>query len=229
MGTRATPPIRVGGFPGNNREDSVREFEDFGGMLTSIHSANLNGRAAANSALMPLGRHFGLPANRQRNDSRELVCGLAGEVVRNFGEVRLRVFGTSMVPSVLPGDLVLIHRADVEEISIGEIVLFLQMGRLFVHRVVDRKAMTFADGREETFLITRGDRQRNNDSPVSSSELLGRVVSIEREHRQVDLLPNGTNQFIARLLRSSDRVTSLYLLVATFSRTIFLRRAKCLV
>jgi signal peptidase I len=198
-------------------------------MLTSIYSANQNGGAAADSARLPLGHNFDSPASRKRNNSMELACGLAGEVVRNFGEVRLRVFGTSMVPSVFPGDLVLIHRANMEEISIGEIVLFLQIGRLFVHRVVDRKVMTVAGGREESFLITRGDRQRYNDSPVSSSQLLGRVVSIEREHRKVDFLPNGTNQFIARLLQTSDRVTSLYLLLATFSRTSFLWRAKCLV
>ena len=157
----------------------------------------------------------------------ELACGLAEEVVRNFGEVRLRVFGTSMVPSVLPGDLVLVHRANMEEISAGEIVLFVQLGRLFVHRVVGRKIMAAADSHEECFLITRGDRQRNNDAPVSSSELLGRVVSIERDDRKIELLQNKINRFVARLLQSSDRVTSLYLFLATFSRTIFLRRAKC--
>ena len=30
--------------------------------------------------------------------STTLACGLAGEIVRTFGQVRLRVFGTSMVP-----------------------------------------------------------------------------------------------------------------------------------
>src|SRR5260370_12802327 len=69
----------------------------------------------------------------------ELACGLTEEVVRTFGVVRLRVFGTSMVPSILPGDLVSIHRASLNDISPGEVVLFLQKGRLFVHRVVDRR------------------------------------------------------------------------------------------
>ena len=80
-------------------------------------------------------------ADIQGNASIELACGLAEEVVRAFGEVRLRVFGTSMVPSILPGDLVLIQRANLHEISAGEVVLFLQNGRLFVHRVVDRKVV----------------------------------------------------------------------------------------
>ena len=81
--------------------------------------------------------------------SIELACGLAEEVVRAFGEVRLRVFGTSMAPSILPGDLVLIQRASLDEILPGQVVLFLQRGRLFVHRVVDRKIAATAGRPEE--------------------------------------------------------------------------------
>jgi len=129
--------------------------------------------------------------------SIELGCGLAEEVVRTYGEVRLRVFGTSMVPSILPGDLVSVHRTSLQDISPGEVVLFLQKGRLFVHRVVDRKVVATADGPEELCLITRGDRLRHNDPPVSSPELLGRVVSIERDTRKVELLGIRSNQVLS--------------------------------
>ena len=166
-------------------------------------------------------------ADRHGNASMELACGLAEEIVRNFGEVRLSVFGTSMVPSILPGDLVLIHRAGLDDVSRGDAVLFLQNRRLFVHRIVDRKVMTVAGSIEEPCLITRGDRLLHNDPPVSSRELLGRVVSIERENRTVELLPLGSNRLIIGLLQSSDRVTSLYLRLAGFWRTLFFRRAKC--
>jgi signal peptidase I len=165
--------------------------------------------------------------DRQGNTSIELACGLAEEVVRTFGEVRLRVSGTSMVPSILPGDLVSIHQANLRDISPGDIVLFLQKGRLIVHRVVDRKVAAIADSPAESCLITRGDRVRHDDPPVSSPELLGRVVSIERDNRKVELLAHGSNHLIVRLLQSSDHVTSLYLRLAAFWRTLFLRRAKC--
>lgn len=195
--------------------------------MTAKNSANQNGIAGADSLLKPLGQTLKAPAIRHGNASLELACGLVEEVIRNFGEVRLRVFGTSMVPSVQPGDVVLIQRAMLEEILPGEIAVFLRMGRLFVHRVADRKVTSNAGGDKELFLITRGDRQRDNDSPVSSSELVGRVVSIEREHRNIKVAPNRAIRLTARMLQSSDRVTSLYLLLATCSRTIFLRRAKC--
>jgi signal peptidase I len=166
-------------------------------------------------------------ADSQGNASMELACGLTEEVIRNFGEVRLRVFGTSMVPSILPGDLVLIQRANLNEISQGEIVLFLRAGRLFVHRVINPAGAATADGFAEPCLITRGDRLRQDDGPVSSSELLGRVVSVERDNRKIDFKSNGSNRLMVRLLQSSDRVTSIYLRLASYWRTIFLGRAKC--
>jgi signal peptidase I len=157
----------------------------------------------------------------------EQACGLAGEVVRTFGEVRLRVFGTSMVPAILPGDLVSIHRANLQDISLGEVVLFLREGRLFVHRVVARKVAAHASDSDEPFLITRGDRLRHTDPPVSAPELLGRVVSIERDHREVKLPAANSNPRILRMLLSSDRLTSLYLLLSACWRGLFLRGAKC--
>jgi signal peptidase I len=144
---------------------------------------------------------------KEANVPAAQATGLVDEVVRTFGEVRLRVFGTSMAPSILPGDLISIQRASLTEISTGEVVLFSQKGRLFVHRVVRG-----ADHPGEPCLITRGDRLRYNDSPVSSSELLGRVISIERGNRWIEPTsqPRGWKQVIARLLRTSDYATYLY-------------------
>jgi len=168
-----------------------------------------------------------MQTNDQGNVSIELACGLAEEIVRTFGEVRLRVFGTSMVPSILPGDLVSIRQASLNEISPGEVVLFLRNGRLFVHRVVDRRVVSTADSAGESCLITRGDRLRHSDPPVSAAELLGRVVSVERKNQKVKLSDVRSNRLILSLLQSSDRATYLYLRLAACWPTIFLRRAKC--
>lgn len=135
-----------------------------------------------------------------------------------------------MAPSLLPGDLISVHRACLDEIAPGEIVMFSQRERLFVHRVAARSVVSTADGPEEPCLITRGDRHRHDDPRVSASQLLGRVVSIERGHRNVPLLtvPRGPNALIVRLLQASDSATYFYLRLAACWRTLFLRRAKCL-
>ena len=165
--------------------------------------------------------------NRPENVTTQ-ACGLAGDVVRTFGEVRLRVFGTSMVPSILPGDLISIQRASLSEISQGEIVLYSREGRLFAHRVMSR-----AGTQDDPQLITRGDRLSHNDPPVSSSELLGRVTSIQsadgRGLRQIQPAArlSAWEQLILRVLRTSDRATYLYLRLEGHWRSFFSGRAAC--
>jgi len=193
-----------------------------------LHEETFSGfRAVATSTERLTGLQQKMLADYQKIASIRLASGLAEEVVLTFGELRLRVFGTSMVPSILPGDFVSIHRAGLNEISPGEIVLFRQLDRLFVHRVVDRKIMAAAAGAEGPCLITRGDRLRHNDLPVSSSELLGRVISIQRGDRNVEMQTHGLNGPMVRVLQSSDRLTSLYLRLSAYWRAHFPRRAKC--
>src|ERR1700676_2666491 len=161
----------------------------------------------AGSAGKPLSRRGEQTSmNARENASKALV----EEVVRSIGEVRLRVLGTSMVPAMLPGDLVSVRRAGLDEISAGEVVLFLQNGRLFVHRVVGRNVVSAAGNTQGPYLTTRGDRLRHDDPPVSSKELLGRVVSIERNNRHIELASHGSNSLFALLIRASDRATYLY-------------------
>ena len=122
--------------------------------------------------------------NGMGKSSTTLGCELAGEVIRTFGEVRLRVLGTSMVPSIHPGDVISVHHAGLSEMSPGEIALYLREGRLFVHRVVTR-----AGSPNRPLLVMRGDRLSKADPPVCSSELLGRVHLIERLACRSNRLP----------------------------------------
>jgi len=100
---------------------------------------------------------------------------LAAEMVRTFGRVRIRVTGTSMTPSVLPGDVVSVKQVDFDAVSSGDIVVFSRAGRLFAHRVVGTHVAL-----REPHLVTRGDNLACDDPPVGRSELVGCVTSIER-------------------------------------------------
>jgi hypothetical protein len=172
--------------------------------------------------------------SRRENVAATLACGLTGEIVRTFGEIRLRVFGTSMVPSILPGDLISIQRALVSEISIGEVVLYSREERLFAHRVVGAACVSNSGGLHaslEAFtakvlarpaggeptpvqasLITRGDRLGYDDPPISCAEIVGRVTSVERKGRKVEFgaWHGECSRPLIRLLRSSDFATNLY-------------------
>jgi signal peptidase I len=117
---------------------------------------------------------------RQLDDSSEgresaLKCELAGEVLRCFGTLRLKVTGHSMLPSVWPGDVLLIERCSFGEVSPGDIVLYAREQRLFAHRVIG--AAADLDG---PHLVTQGDASPTPDSPISAAEFNGRVSQILR-------------------------------------------------
>src|SRR6267154_6803259 len=103
-------------------------------------------------------------------DLNTVTCDLVSETVRTFGCARLLVSGTSMTPAVQPGDLLSIQHVDFQEISIGQIVLYVRDDRLITHRVVEKSSDPQAP-----HLVTCGDRVGQNDFPVSPDELLGQV------------------------------------------------------
>ncbi|HKN77501.1 MAG TPA: S24/S26 family peptidase [Candidatus Acidoferrum sp.] len=85
-----------------------------------------------------------------------------------------------MLPSLWPGDLLLIHRCDFGRISTGDIVLFTRDGRLFAHRVV---SLAGEPGSEQ--VVTQGDALRAPDPAVTSAELLGRVSLVFRNGKWI--------------------------------------------
>jgi signal peptidase len=138
-------------------------------------------------------------------------CELAAEVNRRFGSLQLLVSGSSMVPAVRPGDVLHVKHSEVGNVSKGDIVVFRRAGRLIAHRALRTPGKS-----GKGLLVTQGDRVRLKDAPISGSELLGRVVAIERKGERT----NPRSRFdmswraIGRLLRFSDRATSLFLRLA---------------
>jgi signal peptidase I len=131
------------------------------------------------------------------NESHALRCEMAAEVLRSSGTLRLRVTGWSMLPTVWPGDILLVERVESAEVLEGDIVLFVRHRRLIAHRVVKNQSPT---------MVTRGDSMQAPDSPVSEDELLGRVSSIVRNGRNIEprkVLGAG-ERAIASLVQCSD-------------------------
>jgi hypothetical protein len=96
---------------------------------------------------------------------------LAAEVLGSGSAIRLQAFGTSMLPSIWPGDILHIERKAANETAPGDIVLVLRGGRFFVHRLLEKRGCEW---------ITRGDSLPQNDPPVAEAQVLGRVSLIHR-------------------------------------------------
>jgi hypothetical protein len=107
------------------------------------------------------------------DEAHAVKCDLAQEVLRSSGRLRLQVMGWSMLPTVWPGDTLLIDRSDADRVSEGDIVLFERDRRFFVHRIVKKNA-------EQSQILTRGDAMSRPDLPFAEGELLGKVGLILR-------------------------------------------------
>lgn len=121
-------------------------------------------------------------------------CELVADIAREFGEVRLKVTGCSMIPAVWPGDVIVVQRREMAELQTGQIVLCRRGGELVAHRVI-----SILDG----CLITRGDSLPQDDPPTMGPDLLGQVVSIVRNGRSVDLRQSAMQRLGSVVVRRS--------------------------
>jgi signal peptidase I len=137
-----------------------------------------------------------------------VAIGLAAEVLRRFGELRFVARGSSMLPSIYPGDLLTVRAHSLHEARTGQIVLCLREGRFWAHRVI-RKCR---DG-NRTLLATRGDALPNEDPLLEETQLLGRVTSIHRYGQPVKVAHvEGLWLRLARLgVRNSNAVAKILL------------------
>ncbi len=136
--------------------------------------------------------------------AHSVKCDLAGEVLRSSGRLRLRVTGWSMLPTVMPGDTLIVEKVP-GVISRGEIVLFSRDQRLFAHRVVSTPTV------HSDHVITQGDGMPHPDPPVAASELLGRVSRIVRNGRCLEPSPKlgVPSRAVAEMVRRSHSAAQI--------------------
>jgi hypothetical protein len=97
---------------------------------------------------------------------------LLAEVLRSGGSARLRVTGSSMLPTIWPGDVAILERAPITDLQAADLILFQQDSRLFLHRIVRAEGTQF---------VTRGDAMPQADPVVHADQILARVKAVERE------------------------------------------------
>lgn len=127
-------------------------------------------------------------------------CDLAGEVLRSFGSLHFRATGWSMLPTMRPGDTLVVERVNAGQVDTGEVVLVGRGGRLCAHRVVSK-----AEDSGNRHWVTQGDAMPAPDRPVSEQELLGRVAYLIRAGKlmAVPAELSVVDRWIARILRRS--------------------------
>ena len=97
-------------------------------------------------------------------------ASLAAEAMQRTGRLALRVYGTSMLGAIWPGDEVEFQRCTPAEVGTGDVLLCCAGDRIVVHRVV-----RVSRAGDELQFLTRGDNQRGCDLPLTEKQVLGRA------------------------------------------------------
>jgi phage repressor protein C with HTH and peptisase S24 domain len=124
----------------------------------------------------------------------------------------LCVYGASMYPTIRDGDIVQVRPVEPGEIGIGDIFLFRNSGRLFVHRLVAKSRQGDA-----LLLVAKGDANPRPDKQVESGDVLGKIVEVRRRRHRRDL-EKGNRHRIESLL--FVRFPLLGSRLAALSRTV---------
>jgi signal peptidase I len=100
---------------------------------------------------------------------------LVAEAMQRSGRIAMRVYGTSMIGAIWPGDEVEFERCTPAQVETGDVLLSCRDGRIVVHRVVQ-----IARVGDQLRFLTRGDNQRACDLPLSEEQVLGRALWLTR-------------------------------------------------
>jgi Peptidase S24-like len=103
--------------------------------------------------------------------------------------------GDSMHPAIHDGEAVYVERP-ASPLLVGDVVLAQATRGLTAHRII-----RLARHRGAIEIVTRGDNCFWNDPPLTTDDLVGRVVSVERNGRQIRLFDRPLTR-IRLLLRT---------------------------
>lgn len=146
--------------------------------------------------------------NAEAQSRSALKRELAVESLRRFSEVRFVAHGSSMVPTVYPGDCLTVKSFGCQAPRARDIVLYLRADEFRVHRIV-----SILIKNEMLFYVLCGDALTDHDPPVPASELLGRVVSVLRRGKPCEpRLKTGAHHSALRLIVRRSKLAALLLL-----------------
>ena len=114
-----------------------------------------------------------IPSKRLEEHKLEL----AAELIRSASKIRIKALGTSMLPTIWPGDILQIESTASDQLAVGDVVLVKRAKSIVIHRLMKN------DGPQ---WVTRGDAMPQDDPPVTAADVLGRVALIERRNRATE-------------------------------------------
>ncbi len=164
---------------------------------------------------------FAVELDEEKRISSVAVRELLEAVLERGRQFRFRAGGMSMFPFVRNGDVVTISPFQGDEPGVGDIVAFLQdrSRSLALHRVVSVHDRAY---------VVRGDSAVCADGRIPGKDILGKVVRIERDGRDVRFGLGSERRTIAMLSRLglSGRLISCMITAWAAGRRLFVPRSE---
>ena len=133
-----------------------------------------------------------------RKDNTDLFSEMLEETLTRGHSICFRAPGDSMYPTICDDDLITVEPIKPATVLVGDIILYEHRSKVTVHRVMrilkrsEKNLRSALQGPQDRSLsetlefIFRGDAAIKDDAPVSSEQILGKVVAIERNGRRID-------------------------------------------
>jgi signal peptidase len=125
--------------------------------------------------------------------SPKVFPDITAELLEEGHSIRFQAPGRSMHPTIRDGETIIVEPVTPSSVKVGDIILYRSKTGVIAHRVIQIKrdkigALPSSSSLSPNcFFILRGDASANRDFPVEREQILGKVVSVERAGRSVDL------------------------------------------
>lgn len=113
---------------------------------------------------------------------QHLFVDVSTELLECGHGVRFKAPGRSMQPTIKEGETITVEPIAPEAVKRGDIILYRTPGGVVAHRVVGIQRKMSA----HHLFFLRGDAAAMCDAPVASDQVLGKVISVERDGRSIN-------------------------------------------
>jgi signal peptidase len=122
-------------------------------------------------------------ANKSVLNPWHLFTDVSTELLRSGQSIRFQAPGRSMYPTIKEHETITVQSVATSGVKTGDIILYRLEAVVIAHRVVRIERGEHGGSR----FILRGDASGAPDEPVEPAQVLGKVVSVERGGRSIDL------------------------------------------
>jgi len=142
-------------------------------------------RSSSETLLKKTGGCSSSKALREDEVRSSMFFKLTVDLLKSGRGVRFKAPGRSMTPTIREDEMITVEPVSPSSVRKGDIILYNNETGVIAHRVVyiEKKQGSLTP---HSFIL-RGDASIENDKPVASGQVLGKVVSLERDGRRIAL------------------------------------------